>query len=119
MNARRLTAIALLALALLAPLWQFALAPPQRLPAWLATAVQLVPLVPGLVLFALHRRTAPFWAGLGALFAFCHGVMEAFGAPAARVPALIETALAVLVVFASSWNGLRNRFARSTDSRSR
>ncbi len=112
MNARRLTGMALIALALLAPLWQFVLAPPQRLPAWLVTAMQLAPLVPALILFALQRRSAPFWAGLGALFAFCHGVMEAYGTPAARVPALIETALAVVVVFGSSWNGLRHRFAR-------
>jgi uncharacterized membrane protein len=93
MSSRRVTAIALIAIALLALLWQFVLAPPQRLPAWLATALQLAPIVPGLVLFAMQRRTATFWAGLGALFVFCHGVMEAFGAPAARVPALIEAAL--------------------------
>jgi len=112
MTSRHITAIALVAIALLAPLWQFFLAPPQRLPAWLATAMQLAPIVPGLVLFALRHRTATFWAGLGALFVFCHGVMEAFGAPTARVPALIEAALAVVIVFGSSWNGLRHRFGR-------
>ncbi len=112
MNPRNFTTIAMLALALLAPLWHYVIAPPQRLPAGLATAVQLAPLLPGLVLFALKNRTAMFWSGLGALFAFCHGVMEAYGSHAARLPALLETLLAVAVVFSSSWNGLRQRFAR-------
>jgi uncharacterized membrane protein len=116
MNARRFTALAMLALALLAPLWHFAIAPPQHFPAWLATALQLAPLIPGLALFALRHRTATFWSGVGALFAFCHGVMEAYGSPTARLPALIEAALAVVVVFGSSWNGLRQRFAAKRQS---
>ena len=55
---------------------------------------------------------AAFWAGVLALLLFCHGVMTAWADPAQRWLALAATALSVLVVFASSWSGLRARFGR-------
>ena len=55
---------------------------------------------------------AAFWAGVLALLLFCHGVMTAWADPAQRGLALAATALSVLVVFASSWSGLRARFGR-------
>ena len=57
-------------------------------------------------------RRAAFWAGVLGLLLFCHGVMIAWSEPAQRLPALAATALSVLVVFASSWPGLRARFGR-------
>ena len=58
-----------------------------------------------------HRRAA-FWAGVLALAWFSHGVMAAWTRPAERGFALAEIALALAVVVASSWPGLRARFGR-------
>lgn len=60
---------------------------------------------------AMGRPTAPFWAGVLALGWFCHGTMLAWaGAGAGRAFALAEVGLALGIVFASSWPGLRARF---------
>lgn len=59
-----------------------------------------------------RRRTAPFWAGVFALAWFSHGVMSAWTHPETRVFALIEVALALVVVFAGNAGGLRARFGK-------
>ena len=59
-----------------------------------------------------RRRTAPFWAGVFALAWFSHGVMSAWTHPETRVFALIEVALALVVVFAGNATGLRARFGK-------
>ena len=59
-----------------------------------------------------RRRTAGFWAGVLALLWFSHGVMVAWTRPAERGFALAEIALALVVVAASSWPGVRARFTR-------
>jgi hypothetical protein len=51
----------------------------------------------------LYWRTparALLLAGMICLFYFCHGVAEAYAAPAERVFAMIEIALAVIVILA-------------------
>jgi uncharacterized membrane protein len=58
----------------------------------------------------LGRPSARFWAGVAALFYFCHGLAEAWAISASRVEGLVEAALAVSLVVASSWDGLRARF---------
>lgn len=58
------------------------------------------------------HRSAAFWAGVLALAWFSHGVMVAWTRPAERGFALAEVALALVVVAASSWPGLRARFTR-------
>lgn len=65
-----------------------------------------------------RRRTAPFWAGVFALAWFSHGVMSAWTHPETRAFALIEVALALVVVFAGNATGLRARFGkRAVDER--
>jgi uncharacterized membrane protein len=59
-----------------------------------------------------RRATARFWAGVFALCWFSHGVMTAWAQAEHRGLALIEIALALLVVFASNAPGLRARFGR-------
>lgn len=54
-------------------------------------------------------RIARFLAGVLALLWCSHGVMIAWSAPADRGYALAETALAILIVFAASADGLRER----------
>ena len=105
--AQRITGVALLALALLFALWfgrdKHAVA------ALLVFA--LPPLLLALPAWRGGRRAA-FWAGVLALFWFSHGVMVAWTRPPERLLAWLEIALALLVIGASSWAGLRARFGR-------
>lgn len=55
-------------------------------------------------------RVAAFWSGVLGLFWFSHGVMLAYDRPAERGLALTEVALALLVIAAANWPGLRARF---------
>jgi uncharacterized membrane protein len=110
--ARHLATAAILGLALLPWLWHGWLAPPERLPAWLAAGLHMLPMLPALLLLAARHRAAWFWGAVAALFLFSHGVMEAWSSPPARAPALAEAALATALVLAASWDGLRARAAR-------
>ena len=97
---------ALLALGLLYLAWRL----PQGNPALLALTA-----APPLLLLAASlagMRSAGFWAGVMALLWFSHGVMVAWAEPAQRAYALIEIVLALVVVFASSYAGLRARFGK-------
>jgi uncharacterized membrane protein len=57
-------------------------------------------------------RVAVFWAGVFGLGWFCHGVMVGFDRAAGRGYALAEVALALAIIVAASWPGLRARFGR-------
>lgn len=100
MTARRIGLAAWAALVLLQPAWYFLLAPPAGGSPWLALALTLPPLL--LPLTALHvgTRRALLWIGIVALFYFCHGIVAAWVVPSARVPALIETVLCVILIAA-------------------
>jgi len=106
-GAVRVVAAALLALAVLYVAW-FAIATPPRAP----LAVFAVP--PLLLALACWRgrSQAAFWAGVLALAWFSHGVMVAWTRPAERGFALAEVALALVVVCAPAWAGLRARARR-------
>ena len=97
----------LLALAALFVAW-FAPAPDP----WVALAVFAAP--PLLLALAQSRghRSAAFWSGVLALAWFSHGVMVAWTRAPERNYALVEIILALVVVVASSWPGLRARFPR-------
>ena len=71
----------------------------------------LPPLLLAVARWRGHRK-ASFWAGVLALGWFSHGVMVAWTRPAERGFALAEVALALVIVLASSWPGLRARSAR-------
>jgi uncharacterized membrane protein len=58
----------------------------------------------------LGRPSARFWAGVAALFYFCHGIAEAWAIPQSRVEGAAEALLSVALVVASSWDGLQARF---------
>lgn len=112
MSARTTAAAGVFALLALALGWQLWWFPPERVPAWLAALLHAAPMLPATVLALGKQRSAAFWGGLGALFTFSHGVTEAWANPAVRGVALLEAALAVLVIVAASWGGLRHRLAR-------
>jgi uncharacterized membrane protein len=104
---RKWLALALLALVVLFVVW-FRSAPQP------VAAIALFALPPLLLLAGVLRnnRVAVFLAGVFGLFWFSHGVMLAWDRPAERVLALIEIALALGIIVASSWPGLRARFNR-------
>ena len=104
MNSKRLLAIALLALAVLFGLWA------ARGAHLLASLLVLV-LPPLLLALAAWRGwpRAGFVAGVFALLWFSHGVMVAWAEPGQRAFALVEIALALAVVYASSIDGIRAR----------
>ena len=106
-GARRVLAAALLALAALY-LWRF------HDDRNLVAALLVFVAPPLLLLVGVLRgsRVAGFWSGVLALLWFCHGVMLVWSEPGQRLSATLEIGLALLVVFASSWGGLRQRFVR-------
>ena len=96
---------ALLALAALY-LWWFHDSP-HFVAALIVFVLPLALLLPGTL---IGSARAALWAGVLGLLLFCHGVMIAWSEPGERAQALLATALSVVVVFASSWPGLRARF---------
>lgn len=81
----------------------------QRTAAWLVLVLPPLLLAPG----AWWRgRLSRFWAGVLALFWFCHGVMEAWSEPATRMQGLLLLALSLVVVSTVSWPALQARFGR-------
>ena len=77
-------------------------------------ALVVFALPPALCALGIWRRarTAGLLSAVLALAWFCHGVMTAWSSADERVLALLETALAVAIVFAASWPGLHARFGR-------
>ena len=104
---RLVLSLALLALAALY-LWWFR-GSPHFVAALIVFVLPLALLLPGTL---IGSARAAFWAGVLGLLLFCHGVMIAWSEPGERAQALLATALSVVVVFASSWPGLRARFGR-------
>ena len=93
-------------------LWHAWLLPSGPGAPWQSALLYSLPLLPGLLLALRSRPSASFWFGVAALFYFCHGVTESWTLPQARVLALVEAGLALLVIFAGSWDGMRARFSR-------
>ena len=87
------------ALALLQIAWHAWLLPPARMPIAVALLIALLPLAVPLLYWRRPPRVL-LLAGMICLFYFCHGVAEAYAAPAERVFACIEIVLAVIVILA-------------------
>ncbi len=101
--ARRVLCAALTGLVLLFVLWF-----------WRDPVTLLVFALPAVLLLASALRggaRAGFWAGVVALAWFSHGTMVAWTRAPEREFALLEVALAVVVVLAASVPGLRARYS--------
>ncbi|MEO7916186.1 MAG: DUF2069 domain-containing protein [Dokdonella sp.] len=98
MNALRLGLIAWALLALLQPAWYLFLAPPANGEDWLAVALALPALLLPLLAFRRGPRRMLLWVSIASLFYFAHGIVAAYSEPSARLPALIEVALCVLLI---------------------
>ena len=111
MSPQRIGAGAWIALVVLQFAWYLVIAPPAGGSPWIALALTLPALL--VPLFALRSglRRALLWMGVVALFYFCHGVVAAWTAPAARAPALIESALCVVLIATLGWSVRRDRAA--------
>lgn len=112
MNAARLARLCGFSLLALQWLWHGLLQPTTVIAPWLAAGLYSLPILPATVLWLGGHRQAGFWASVAALGYFSHGIMEAWADPTARPLALAQIALAVVLVFAANWNGLRARLAR-------
>lgn len=112
-TARGVGIAAIIALLALLALWHLCWLPPERVPAWFALALHAMPLVPATVLLLRRRRSAILVGALGALVLFGHGVMEAWAGSAARTAAMAEIGLALVLIGAACWSGLRHRLARA------
>jgi uncharacterized membrane protein len=95
-------------LALLQVVWHAWLLPPARMPVVVALLIALLPLAIPLLYWRPPARML-LLAGMICLFYFCHGVAEAWSAPGERVLALIELALAVVVILACARRPKRRR----------
>ena len=87
-------------LVLLQPAWYLWLAPPANGQGGLALALTLPPLLLPLLAARRGPRRMLLWIGIISLGYFCHGVVAAWTSPAARLPALLEIALCVVLIFA-------------------
>ncbi|MDA3914615.1 DUF2069 domain-containing protein [Oleiagrimonas sp.] len=84
-------------LIVLQPLWHAWLVPNPHDPLGAVLLLALLPLL--LPLLAVRRPgRALLWAGIVALFYFCHGVAEAWAIPAERVPAVLEIILSLMLI---------------------
>jgi len=104
--AHRVLGIALLALSLLYMAWFH----DDRHAAAALLVFALPPLLLAVPAWRGGRR-AGFWAGVLGLFWFSHGVMHAWAHPEGALYGWAALLLALVVVIASSWAGLRARLA--------
>jgi uncharacterized membrane protein len=85
------------AMTVLQVVWHAWLVPPQLMPTWLVLTIAVVPLL--LPLFAIRDpRRALLWVGILSLFYFCHGIAEGWSSSSERWLALVEIALALLLI---------------------
>ena len=82
----------------LQPIWYLWLAPPANGASGLALALTLPPLLLPLLAWRGGARRMLLWVGIVSLAYFAHGVVAAWASPAARVPALVEVMLCVVLV---------------------
>ena len=93
--------------------WYLVLAPPLVGSSLLALAVALPLWFVPLLAHESGWRRVLFWCGVVALFYFCHGVVAAWvGGPRARVPAILEAVLCVVLVATVGWIGRRDKQKR-------
>lgn len=108
----RVGGAALLALLVLQVAWHAWWLPPERSSPWLVAMLYAAPLAACALLWWHRPSRGLVVAGMLGLFYFCHGVMEAWSDPRARVLALLEVALVLVVIVAPVPAALAARRAR-------
>lgn len=109
---RRYAVLGILALLALQFVWHGVLLPSPWINPWVMALLFSLPLLPSVFLVLLRYRSGVFWGSVAALFYFCHGIGEAWAQPSARWLGLVETGLAVGIIVASSWGGIKARLSK-------
>jgi len=109
---KRWTVLGIFSLLAYQVFWHYLIAPPEKIAAWLVTLLFVLPLIPVCAVVVLKHRTFAFWSGTIALFYFCHGVTEAWTLREIWPLGIGEAAICVWVIMASSWDGMKARFAK-------
>lgn len=104
MNPSRALALTLFALALLYAAWPVANTDMRHA----VLAIAALPAALGVAALLGWKRSG-FTAGVLALLWFSHGVMTLWSTSAERVPATLETLLALVVIYAACLPGIRAR----------
>jgi uncharacterized membrane protein len=110
-RAKKLAALGVVALLALQVFW-YVLLPPNGHSSALLLLLFSLPLLPSLLLLIARKPSAIFWAGVAALFYFCHGMAEAWAVAQERSFALVEVALALWIIISGSWDGMQARFSK-------
>lgn len=113
MTPERVGVGAWIALIVLQFVWYLVIAPPVDGSPWIALALTLPALVLPVFASKSGLRRVLLWVGVVALFYFCHGIVAAWIAPAARVPAIIESVLCVIVIASLGGAVRRDRALRA------
>lgn len=113
MNPLRIGCIAWAALVLLQLVWYLWLAPPAGGSAAFALLLTLPPLLLPLLALRTGTRRALLWVGIVALFYFCHGIVAAWVIPVARLPALLEVLLCIVLIGTLGWDARGHRRRRT------
>lgn len=95
--ARTMALVGVIGLLLLLPAWILWLSPPVNWSPWFLLALATLPLLPPLAGLLGGRPYTYAWSGFLALIYFTHGVVEAWADSGARLLALTEIVLAVMV----------------------
>jgi uncharacterized membrane protein len=103
-GAMHLGLFALVMLAVLHIVWHTWLLPPAHTRIAATLALSVLPLLPGLWVCMWNLRRGVLIGGIACLFYFCHGVGVAYDDSAARLPALVEIALTLVVISALGWD---------------
>jgi len=77
--------------------WYTLLSPSDTLPAWLPTALLVLPLLPALPGLATGHRYTFGWAPLLMMLYWSHGIMEGWSVPEDRPLALTELILSLAI----------------------
>lgn len=89
--------------------WLSWLSPSEIFPKPVATGLAIAPILPAVLLALFRRPSAVFWGGVAALIYFCHAVAELWTVPEIWPMPLVELLLALWIIFAGSWDGLKAR----------
>jgi uncharacterized membrane protein len=87
--------------------WLSWLSPSEIFPKTVATGLAIAPIMPAALLALFRRPSAVFWGGVAALLYFCHAVSELWTVPEIWPMALVELLLALWIIFAGNWDGLK------------
>jgi uncharacterized membrane protein len=108
----QLADVAMLGLLAWQGLWHGLWHPPANSPAALMVLFFALPILPGCLLRLKHASRGRLLAAFAALLYFMHGVMILVVDPMQRGSASGQVLLALLLVLAASWPGLRARLGR-------